>query len=103
MILAKDLDENIDIFDIQIRVTDSSGQILEEKIKVDRNYKRKAPTSLNLTNNKIDEKLKKGSLVGKLWTTDADKVDKHSFEFIENYKFPDNKYFEIQENLLRTL
>ena len=47
-------------------MTDHTGQTLEKKIKIDKNYKRKAPTSLSLTNNKIDEKQKKGSLVGKL-------------------------------------
>ena len=58
-------------------MTNSGGQGLEKIIKVDRNYKRKAPTSLSLSKNNIYEV--KGSVVGKLQTTDPDEVDKHYY------------------------
>ena len=66
------------------------------------NYRNSPPTKIELSQQKIDENLKKGSLVGILNTTDIDKIERHSYALVEFTNYPDNFYFEIVGNQLRT-
>ena len=76
--------ETQDKLNIRIRATDPGGLSFEQTFTLTVTDAPDAPTQIQLTNNDIDENLKKGATVGYLSAIDEDLKDKHIFKLIDS-------------------
>ena len=97
--------ETQDKLNIRIRATDPGGLSFEQTFTLTVTDAPDAPTQIQLTNNAVDENLKKGATVGYLSAIDEDVKDKHSFQLIDSEDISQNdrnSLFVISGNKLRT-
>jgi hypothetical protein len=88
--------EDTDSYTVTITATDKGGLKLEKEIDITVSNVNEAPYNLSISNLTILEDVNIGTEVAKISADDADKNDEVT------YTIKDNKYFEINDNSLRT-
>ncbi|WP_167015342.1 cadherin domain-containing protein [Chitinophaga sp. Cy-1792] len=91
--------ETKNTYNIKIKVTDTSGLSSTQDFVIRVTDVNEAPTSLALSNNKIDELLPLGSTVGTLSATDPDAGDTFTYTIVGG---ADANSFKIVNNVLQT-
>jgi len=94
--------ETKDSYSIRVRSTDSGGLYFEKQFTITINDVNEAPTAVLLDNDSVEEQLLPGELVGTLSSVDPDVGDTHTYTFRNYSSYPDNNFFDIVGDELRT-
>jgi VCBS repeat-containing protein len=76
-------------YSVTVRVTDAAGNTYDKVFTInlndiDETPNNQSPTDIGLSNNTVDENSSDGTIVGSLFTTDADAEDTHTYSLINN-------------------
>jgi hypothetical protein len=86
---------------LYVQVTDTGGATHIEDIIISIEDANDAPTGIKLDGGSVSEAAAGGTVVGKLYTADADKGDAHSYQIVDAIgNVIDDANFEIQENAI---
>lgn len=97
LILNTEITDLETIYKITIRATDKLGQYHEEEFTLD------IIESVTLNINQINENIAIGSTIANLSTTNASENLNFSYLLVDETEAPDNKYFSLQNNMVKSL
>ncbi len=97
--------ENLPVYKIRVKTTDSNGLNYEKDLEINVNNVNEVPTNVTLSVNRIDENIAANTVIGQLLTTDPDGGDSFTYTFIDgqgttNNNAFDNSAFTINGNQL---
>ena len=87
---------------VTIIAFDGKGGRGEDSFALDVISVNDAPTNIGLATNSVDENRPAGTVIGNLAVADVDTGDTHEYVLNDTAQYPENLFFEIQGNQLRT-
>jgi hypothetical protein len=87
-------------YTVRIKAEDNGGLSSEKDINISVTNKNEQPDNLQITNNRINENVSVGTVIGQLSVTDVDEEDSFTFTFASGGI--DNSSFQISGNSLKT-
>lgn len=89
-------------YSVLIRATDNGGLQLDYAVEVQVLDVNEPPSGVSLPDNQVDENQPSGTIVGILQESPLDTADTHTFSLINPSQYPDNQFFSIFGEELRT-
>jgi VCBS repeat-containing protein len=87
---------------ITLTLTDSGGLSVSQDVIVTINAMNDTPTDVVLSEIRVDENQPAGTIVGNFTTEDVDASDIHVYRLVDGVTYPDNGFFTVEGNVLKT-